>query len=236
MLAATPTASAPASDAPELFLPEGASLPTRLRVAWGALKVLQKDAGHVIAGPLLNACLDGGVYARLAQQYAGDAEGRELLAARPSLQGPELDLAALARLPEGTLGHAFARYFRDNGVQPFESPFEVRNDVDYLSKRYRETHDLAHVVAGYGTDIVGEMELQAFMLGNLGIPTAVLILLFSSLKQVGETAGFSRRAYARRLWAAYRHGKRSEQLLRVRFERFFETPVAELRARLCPAA
>jgi sugar lactone lactonase YvrE len=30
---------------------------------------------------------------------------------------------------------------------------------------------------GYGTDVVGEMELQAYALGNLGIRTAVLILL-----------------------------------------------------------
>jgi ubiquinone biosynthesis protein COQ4 len=228
-----PATTATPNPAANLFLPEGAALPTRLRVAWSALKVLEKDAGNTIAGPLLNACLDGGVYAELSQELVRTDAGRELLTERPTLQASDIDLQALARLPEGTLGHAFARYFEDNKISPFESPFEVRNDVDYLSKRYRETHDIAHVLTGYGTDIVGEMELQAFMLGNLGIRTAALILTFSTLRQIPREKGVSARDYSRRLWAAYRRGARSQQLIRVRYERYWETPVQVLRDQLC---
>ena len=129
-----------------LFLPEGASLFTRLRVAVRALKVLEKRPDDSVAAPLFNASLDGDVFQRLCSELAKSDDGRELLATRPSLQGSSIDLAALGRLPEGTLGNAFARYFSDNGIQPFESPYEVRNDVDYLVKWYRETHDLHHVV------------------------------------------------------------------------------------------
>lgn len=228
----TPTAAAVPRSTEGLTLPENASLPTRLRVGWRALKVLQGDEGNPIAVPLLNVCLDGGVYEALARELMQTGEGRALLTERPSLQKRDLDLEALLRLPRGTAGHEFARYFQDNGISPFETPFEARNDVEYLAVRYRETHDLAHVLTGYGIDVVGEMEVQAFMLGNLGLRSAALILTFAQVNVVSKLEGVTLRQYARRVWAAWRRGKRSQQLIRVRYERLWETPVVELRTRL----
>ncbi len=109
-----------------------------------------------------------------------------MLSVRPSLQGKTLDLGALDLLPEGTLGHEFARYFRDNKISPFETTLEIKSDIDFISKRYRETHDLLHVLTGYATDVMGEMELQAYALGNLGIRTAMLILLVGTLGQLKD--------------------------------------------------
>ncbi len=212
-----------------LFLPEGASLFTRLRVALRALGVLEKDPGDSVAAPLLNACLDGGVYRDLSRRLLELPEGRELLTTRPVLEGSSIDLPALARLPERTLGHDFARYFEVNKIRPFESPYEVRNDVDYLSKRYRETHDIAHVLTGYDTDVLGEMQLQAFMVGNLGIRTGLLILAYSLFRGV---PGLSLFAYFRKLRAAYRRGAGSAQLIRMRYERYWATPVDALREQL----
>jgi len=213
-----------------LFLPEGASLFTRLRVAVRALKVLEKRPDDGIAAPLFNASLDGGIFQRLCSELAKSEDGRELLTTRPSLQRANLDLAALGRLPEGTLGNAFARYFSDNGIHPFESPYEVRNDVDYLVKWYRETHDLHHVVTGYGTDAVGEMELQSFVAGNLGLRTSVLILLFAAvLRPHGLPPVWK---YARKLRAAYRRGQQSEKLVRMRYERSWEATVEAVRQQL----
>lgn len=213
-----------------LFLPEGASLFTRLRVAVRALKVLEKRPDDGIAAPLFNASLDGDIFHRLCTELAKSEDGRELLADRPSLQGSNIDLAALGGLPEGTLGNAFARYFKDNGIQPFESPYEVRNEVDYLVKWYRETHDLHHVVTGYGTDSLGEMELQAFVAGNMGLRTSVLILLFAAVLRPHGLPPIWK--YARKLRAAYRRGQRTERLVRVRYERFWESTVETVRQRL----
>jgi ubiquinone biosynthesis protein COQ4 len=213
-----------------LFLPEGASWPTRLKVAVRALKVLEKQPDDGIAAPLFNASLDGDVFQRHVDALARSAEGRELLAQRPSLQRSNVDLAALARLPEGTVGHAFARYFEVNGIQPFESPYEVRNDVDFLVKWYRETHDLHHVLTGYGTDPVGEMELQAFAAGNLGLRTSRLILLFAALLMPRGLPPVWR--YWRKLRAAYRRGQQSDSLVRLRYERLFEAPVEAARQAL----
>ncbi|MFZ6181519.1 Coq4 family protein [Nannocystis pusilla] len=217
-------------------VPEGASLATRIRLGLRALNVLKHDAGHPIYGPLLNVCMDSDVYRGLARAWRDSEAGRRLLAERPTLQGRELDLEALARLPAGTLGREFVRYFQANGIEPFVTAFPVENDLDYLGKRYRETHDLFHVITGYATDELGEMELQAFVLGNLGLPSAALVLVFSTALRVRRDGVRGLGAYFARLRAAYGRGRRSRELLSVAYETLWEQPVAVLAEHLCAPA
>ncbi|MFY0564045.1 Coq4 family protein [Archangium lansingense] len=220
-----------------LSLPDDPSLFTRLRVASQCLEVLKDDPTNPNCGQLINICLDLNVYASIVQQFQHSEGGRRLLSERPSLQGKVLDLAVLESLPEGTLGYEFARYYRDNKISPFETTLELKSDIDYIGKRYRETHDLLHVLTGYATDQVGEMELQAYALGNLGIRTAAFILLMSSFQLFNVVrSGIGGSEYLRRLWAAYRRGRASPQFLDVWFEHHWETPVATLRERLCAPA
>ena len=221
-------------DPQTLSLPENPSLFTRLRVATQCLEVAKQDPTNPTAGQLLNICLDMNVYALLVQRLQRSEEGRRLLSERPSMQAGDFDLATLEHLPEGTLGHEFARYYRDNKIAPFATTLEIKKDVDYIGKRYRETHDVLHVLTGYATDVVGEMELQAYALGNLGIRTAAFILLLSSFQLIkAPLSGVGRSEYMRRLWAAFRRGRASPLFLDFWFERNWETPVATLRARLC---
>ena len=196
-------------------LPANASILTRVRLGLRALDVLSEDPGNPHYGPLFNACLDSETYAKLARAWRESPEGARLLDERPTLQGRELDLEALGRLPAGTLGHEFVRYFRDNGIEPFITAFPIESDVDYLSKRYRETHDLFHVITGYATDEAGEMELQAFVLGNLGVPSAALVLVFSTALRVRRDGVHGLPAYFARLRAAHGRGRRSRELLSV---------------------
>lgn len=214
-------------------LPANASLFTRLRTARQALEVLKDDPGNTYYGPLFNACLDGATYARMARRWRTSAPGRRLLDERPTLQGRDLDLEALARLPEGTLGREFVRYFERNGIEPFVTSFPIESDVDYLSKRYRETHDLFHVLTGYGTDELGEMELQAFVLGNLGLSQTMMILAVAVPLQVRSMGARAAARYAGRLWAAYRRGRRSREMLSVSYEKLWEEPVSRLAELLC---
>jgi ubiquinone biosynthesis protein COQ4 len=231
---AQPVRPTPALGPEAFFLPENASLFTRLRVALRALSVIRGNEGNPIYGQAINAALDLNVYASIVQRFQHSEEGRRMLSERPSLQGKELDLAALERLPEGTLGHEFARYFSDNKISPFETTLELKNDIDYIAKRYRETHDLLHVLTGYGTDVMGEMEVQAYALGNLGIRTAVLILLVGTLGELkGHPSGVKLSEYLRRVRAAYHRGRTSRLFLDFWFEHHWATPMDTLRARLC---
>lgn len=82
-----------------------------------------------------------------AMQIAGHGED-QALAAR---------FHALEKLPEGTLGHGLWRFYRDNH---FVFPGD-RNGTPLPLIR----HDLVHVLAGYGTDILGEVRTLAFQTG-----------------------------------------------------------------------
>ena len=217
---------------PAPLLPKNPSLLRRMAVGWRSLKILEKDPAHPVAGCVFNACLDYGVYAGLVAELQSSDEGRALLAHRPSLQGEELDLSALAALPEGTFGRAVAAYFERNALTPFVTPLELKTDLDYLSKRYRETHDFFHVLSDYGTDFIGEMELQAFAMGNLGIRGPMMILAYGFIGSERAEGDIDRRAYIARTRAAYRVGKASKPLLAFPYEQHWETPLAELRAML----
>lgn len=218
------------------YLPEGTSLLRRLLTAVKALRTLERQPDDPVAAALLNAALDGTVFRREADRLAKTELGRGLLADRPTLQKGAVDLDALAKQPEGTVGRAFADYFVANGIQPFSTPYEIRNEVDYLIKWFRETHDLHHIVTGYGTDPIGEMELQAFALGNLGFRVAAMILVFAALLRPRGLPPMWR--YWGRVRAAYRRGRASANLFDVRYDRYLDAPVARLREelRLEPAA
>ena len=195
-----------------LYLSERPTFFERLRVGVRALQVLDKAPDDPVAQPLFNAAMDGDTYGRLAHEFRQSADGH---------------LAALGALPEGTLGHAFARYFADNKIQPFTSPYEVRNDTDYLVKRYRETHDLAHILTDYATDAIGEMEVQAFVIGNLGLRSGWLILSFAAILRPHGLPPIWK--YTDRLRVAHRRGKAAKRILTLRYERHWERPVTEVR-------
>lgn len=217
-------------------LPENASVFARVRLGLRCLRILVDDPANPYYGPLLTVTLDRERFQAIAREWRARQDERVLLDERPTLQGPDLDLDALASLPEGTLGSELARYFERNGIAPFVTLFSIDTDVDYLCKRYRETHDLFHVITGYATDEPGEMELQAFVLGNLGIRHAALIVAFSIPRQIQKNGPLSLRAHLRRLRAAYGRGRRSRELLSVPYESLWERPVSSVAELLCAPA
>lgn len=220
--------SAPISRAEDgLYLPEHPSLLTRFKVAFTALRVLEKKPDDPVAAPVFNAAIDGPVFQAHADALHKTPEGDALLKDRPTLMAGTVDLDTLGKLPEGTVGRAFAQYFIDNKIQPFATPYEVRNDLDYVVKWYRETHDLHHVLTGYATDAIGEMEVQAFAWGNLGLRTSPFILFFAALLRPHGLPPIWK--YSDRLRDAYERGKASKNLFSVRYEQFMEKTVDELR-------
>ena len=213
-------------------LPPGASWPTRLLFGLRALFILKDDAGNPQAGALVNRCFDYEVYRAHLTRMQGTDEGRRLIAQRPSLQRGELDLGALAALPAGTLGRELVRYFEANGFPPFATDQDLLDELDYLSKRYRETHDCYHVVTGYTTDDLGEMELQAFVMGNLGISSPWVITVFGYLPVAVLQHRMGPTSYVRLLRAAWERGRRARPFLEFPFEERWAARVDDLRAEL----
>lgn len=208
-----------------------APFPTRMKIAFGALKILANEPTNETEATKLNASLDATRYHELAKALRASREGCALLDARPSLQGPEVPLAQLESLPPGSLGHEFASYFKRNGISPFHTTARIESDFDFIGKRYRETHDLFHVLTGYATDVPGEMELQAFVLGNLRLPSTRLILFFSVPMLLKDGVG-KFVAYLKRIRRAYVRGKKTRELLSVSYEQYWSTPVPALISQL----
>jgi ubiquinone biosynthesis protein COQ4 len=199
----------------------------RLVTGLRALARLRQDPDDTEMALRAALHLNAGRLPKLVAAFEAQPEGRELLRTRPAIDSEHVDLAALANLPEGTLGRSYSEFLRSRNLTPevFAAPREVRNEqARYIAQRIRQTHDLWHVVTGYDTHVLGEVELQAFTYAQLKMPFSLLIALFGASK----ASPLSPRV-ASRIWAAYRRGKRAEPLVWRAWERLFATPLSELR-------
>jgi ubiquinone biosynthesis protein COQ4 len=140
----------------------------------------------------------------------------------------------MSALPAASLGHGYAAYFHANGITPFEPPaLPVETNQEYVATRLREAHDVFHVVTGYGTDELGELELQWFSMGNLGWGAASdhrvpRVVLHGRMKKYGGLWVGLQRARA-----AYRRGRRSRTLASVYWEDYWHMPLRDVQALLC---
>ena len=161
-------------------------------------------------------------------------EAQALLQTRPCIDAHSVDYDALRRLPDGTLGREYARFLDANGITP--EPFERAPALGdpraaYLVQRLRQTHDLWHVVTGYGPDVRGELLLQAFTYAQVGAPGSAVIAIGGSLRF------FHTLDHATELRRAYLRGTEAAAFALFAWEAHFDTPVAEVQRKLrCPAA
>ena len=145
---------------------------------------------------------------------------------------PAADIDALDRYPEGSLGKAYARHLLDHGFDPdYFRKIDVVDDIDYVLMRVRQTHDIWHVITGFGTDRVGELGLKAVELAQLRRPMAAVITTGGVLRYLfkdPDNLGLV-------LWAiahGYRLGCRAKSLLAQKWEEHWDRPVAQWRAQL----
>jgi ubiquinone biosynthesis protein COQ4 len=201
----------------------------RLEVGLPTLRRLLQNPTDPEIGALFLRTFDGDLHAEMARSMIHDPEGRRLLQERPRLDAASVKLDELARMPGGSLGRAYARHFIEQGVQPFATPKPIQDDADYITNRMRETHDLWHVLTGYGTDGMGELELQAFSFGNLRNPSSLLILA-AVIPQIAREGVAGMPGW---IAAAHRRGQASRALAGVFWEDRWEAPLTKLRAELC---
>ena len=169
--------------------------------------------------------------ARRAGEHAG---GARAIAERYRL--PPVDLAALGALPEGTLGRTFADRMREMGLDPGALPRKsAADDVQYVRAHLYETHDLWHVVLGFGVDVAGELGVQAAYAAQNGGALPRLLITGGLLHGLV----FARADWPARLAAVargYDLARRAQPLFGVRWHELYEEPLARVRERLAIAA
>ncbi len=169
--------------------------------------------------------------ARVAAIFQTDPHSARVLRERPRLG--EIDLAALSKLPEGTLGRVFADAMIRMNLDPKDIlvPPNVASDYDYVRAHLRETHDVWHPVTGFDTDVAGELGLQAFYLAQFQAPLSALLLMVG----FANTLFFAMEDRDRRMRAIVRGwmiGKRAEPFFGVRWSEMWTMPLDEVRRRL----
>ncbi len=147
---------------------------------------------------------------------------------------PRLDLAALAALPEGTFGRAYATFMRDNGLSPFVLTDAIDDATlrrNAFGIRLATTHDMIHVLLGFDTSWPGELGVLAFSAAQ-GLSWAQRASMAFAWPLYLVRTGFrfsALRAAARRGAAL---GRRAPFLLGLRLEERFGDDLDALRREL----
>lgn len=205
---------------------------TTAKVAWSFVRLVRDpnrlDEVFHLSDRLSRAHPE--VLQAMAEHVAKTSAGAHALLARPRVGKP--DLEALAALPEGTLGRAFAGFLRARGLDPASIPTLPATDApSYVRAHLYETHDLWHVVTGFETDVAGELGLQAFYAAQLPgrLPIALLAMgMLNTLIYADDDRDPRMQAIAR----GYRLGKSARPLFGTDWASLWSTPLEEVRAAL----
>lgn len=174
---------------------------------------------------------------RMRARFAADADGARLLESREELLEILGDHGRLAAMPEGSLGRAYLAFLEREQITAdglveaseagaagqYDNPAD--DDLAFIRRRMRDTHDLWHVVTGYHGDLLGEAALLAFTFaqtGHVGI---------GFLAGVGAALSFN--AFAIRMIAeGYVRGRRARWLAPTDWARLLPLPIDEVRHQL----
>ncbi|MCR9093091.1 MAG: ubiquinone biosynthesis protein COQ4 [bacterium] len=205
------------------------------RHAFDLLKQMREDPTKTELGMEMVEAL-GGYFDgdRPFQEFSASAEGMRLLRERPDLPRLLDDRDLLESLPAGSLGREFQAYADRNGItakslmEMAERRQEIQGSLDplrsWFAKRQSVSHDLWHVITGYGTDPIGENAVLLFTRGQ-GVAGPGLRLLTVLML-------FHRNWPVRRfLWTAYRRGRRAASLILAPYEELLPVPLNVVRER-----
>jgi ubiquinone biosynthesis protein COQ4 len=191
------------------------------------VKAADGDFDHI--GKLANAISDDDSLQKMIDFLSRTPQGKQAFGKRPMLG--EIDLEKLHRLPVNTLGYAFADHFFANNLQPLK-PGKVENDFQFFSAHITETHDIWHIVTACNTNILGEIQLEAFYVSQLYATRFWLGLLAKNLlKSVVYDIEVSTQ-YMDAISQGWLMAKQAKPLFGIEWNQLWETPLDDVRKSL----
>jgi ubiquinone biosynthesis protein COQ4 len=174
---------------------------------------------------------------RMFDRFVASPVGAKVVAERRRLLDRLQDLAALAALPDGSVGRAYFDFMEseqlsaDGLVDASEAGRlgALGPTAALFRDRMRDMHDLTHVLTGYGRDGLGELCLLAFMFRHTGNPGGALIALMGVGKFARHGAGRMARAA---VFEGFRHGGQASWLPGLDWEALLARPLADVRREL----
>jgi ubiquinone biosynthesis protein COQ4 len=91
---------------------------------------------------------------------------------------PAHDLEALLKYPEDSLGYLYAKKMKEQGfrAEDLYEGLSITSDTSYVEARLSQTHDIWHIVTGFGPSVNDEIGLQAFHLTQFPYPLGVSLV------------------------------------------------------------
>ena len=204
---------------------------------WLALRSLItviRDTENTQAGTVMVHSLSGRSRERLRARIAADPMGAQILSEGRRLEDTLTDRDALAALPLGSLGQSYEAWTRAEGISAQglldATDLGARANLDeralLLEARGTVSHDLWHVVTGYGRDLLGEAALLHIILiqtGNTGLILPCWL---------GMLAPMLGRKGRRLIWDARKRARRGAWLPAADWEALLGEPLPTVRERL----
>jgi ubiquinone biosynthesis protein COQ4 len=173
------------------------------------------------------------------RELALSERGEYLRQSEPSL--PEIldDHAALRRTPKGSLAHAYCDFMEAEGlsaaglVAEFDRVGRPKYPdlVEWFINRSRDTHDLFHVLTGYGRDALGEQCVLLFTHGQ-SPSQGHLLIGYAGAANIKKMVKGSEAPVFGAVREAHRTGKGAPQLMAQPIRQLLERPLDEVRAAL----
>ncbi|HMO77543.1 MAG TPA: Coq4 family protein [Sphingopyxis sp.] len=179
-------------------------------------------------------------FVRSAEQFFSTPVGEKTLAERQYLPALLDDHDRIRQLPEGSVGRVYVDFMEREGLTAqglVDEYAKFRHDkpryddmLDHYSDRLRDTHDLFHVLTGYGRDALGEQCVLAFSYSQT--PSwGTLFIAWAGAREIRK--GFGRR-YP--IYGAVREGQRNgraaQRIAHQDIEALLAEPIDAARARL----
>ena len=119
-----------------------------------------------------------------ARAFVESEHGRAILKREPYLPDLLDDHERLRAMPAGSVAHAYCDFMESEGLSSaglvaeydrFTGGKRFGDLLEYYGNRNRDTHDLLHVLTGYGRDALGEQCVLAFTYGQNPAPANLFI-------------------------------------------------------------
>jgi len=122
-------------------------------------------------------------YAETANKLLEDEEFCLMYQQREGLQ--QITLEGLSMMPDESFGSEVYRFYKEHNLDIYPmGRMEIKTPAAYMCERTRKIHDMLHVFLGYGTDLIGEAKVNAFVAAQTKAPISFLILAGILLKIV----------------------------------------------------
>ncbi len=184
--------------------------------------------------------LSGNSLERDLRRFVKTDNGRARIEERRDL--PELldDHDALRKLPENSVGRAYLAFMEREGLTAaglveesekwWSGHDRFEDDLEYYAERRRDTHDLFHVLTGYGRDQLGETSVLAFSYSQHGGFGAMFISFIGGRDLSKNSPRHARVMDA--IWEGKRNGKLAKDIAAEHIPSLLEEPLEAARSRL----